>query len=212
MDRSERVRSDEADSSSSSLSRRGFIILSTASAAVGTGETVGAEAAATGASDRTADLVLEREDLPDAESYVEWAVDPASAPLATTLADAVEGFDPATGAANGFVATSAAEGPRSIESAVYPGSSPDAVVAATDTWVHQARDDPDARTVRHEPASGVVQWETTYSDGLDVLRLDRLPDGTLSFTGATGAGTASRSVRRWVVRCADVTRDRAYPK
>ena len=85
MTTSELGRTDEANGSGSSLSRRGFLILSTASAAVGVEETVGGASAETDGSDGPASLVLDSEDLPDPASYVQWSVDPTSAPLATAL-------------------------------------------------------------------------------------------------------------------------------
>lgn len=154
------------------------------------------------------ELPLRIEDLTEPESYVEWSIDATTAPLPAHLDGALDGFVPDEGAMTGFVATEAASGPRAVESAVYPAGGLRTVATATNAWVRRDHGGTNARTVRHEPGRGVVQWETTSEDGVDALRLERFPGNRIAFVGASGT-TTGLDPRSAVSRYADTMRARA---
>lgn len=200
-----RSETDGENAARGALSRRAFLVLSGIATAVGIGGSIGDAPGDTAIPEAPEGILLNRDDLLEEEAYVEWTVDAETAPLARHLDAEVEGFAPRTGAATGFVATANANGPDSIEAGVYPGVGIDAAVAATDEWVQETRD----VTLSHEPATGVVQWETIEGSRIDVFRLEQLPSEFLGFVGASGNDVAAFDPQTAVTRHADMMRSRA---
>ncbi len=193
--------SDERDRRG--FSRRAFLILSSVATAVNAGAVVGG-AADERATAATPDAVLpERDDLTDGAAYVEWAVDATTAPLARHVDAAVDAFVPSSGAATGFVATADADGPLSVEAAAYPATGTDRIEDSVDEWVRETG----SATVREDPATGVVEWESVGEDTVDVVRFERLPGDLVAVVSASG--NEAERLRRVVARHARGMRSRA---
>jgi hypothetical protein len=203
--------SNKANEGHLPVSRRAVLASSAAAGAAGlTGTAAAEEENGTRAAEQRASLsslLLRQGDLADPDAYVTWSIDAAAAPLPRHLASAVERFEADAGAMSGFVATADADGPDAVESAAFPARGQAAVATAADEWVRTRRGD-GGETTRLDTAKG-FQWETTTADGgLDVLRLQRVPDA-LAFAGASGEAAARGDFRKAVDRYADVMRRRA---
>ncbi len=187
------------------LSRRAFLA-GTMAVTVGGAERA-VERAGLASRSASGPPVLTVDDLVGGSSYVEWRVDPADAPLSSALDLAVSAFTPADGTVAAFLATASADGPRSVESAIFPANGfADALVAATDDWVGQEHTGTTTRTAHGADA---VSWMTVSGSNVDAIRVEILPSGHLGVIAASGSRETQLDPETAVQRYASVVRPRA---
>lgn len=188
------------------LHRREFMILSATGAALGVGVASTERAAASGDGSVPSRSVLGAEDLVDGEAYVEWRVDSETAPLSQHLDATVAGFTPADGIVAGFVATARAEGPASVESAVFPGAGTHPGIAdAVDDWIRREHA---GTTTRTSVEPGIEVWSSTAESRAEVHRVDRVAGDVLAITTASGDVDSTLDPRSAVAYYAGIVRSK----
>lgn len=187
----------------SGFSRRSFLLTSTLAGFIGGSFTTGITRAEV---DEVPDnAILTVDDL--GGDYVEWRVDPLTAPLASHLSSIGIEFAPEDGTVAGFVATAAATGPKSVESAIFQIDVESArIVDAVDEWVDVAHTGTTARSTLDATA---VQWVSVAESSVDVLRLDFLPGASFAVTTAAGDPEGALGPQEAVERYAKTVRNRA---
>lgn len=151
-----------------------------------------------------ADTVLTEADLVRQESYVEWQVDAARAPLPSYLSKAVPSFA-GRGTATGFISDGTRGLPKYVESAAFATDGWEALVDATAEWF---ADTHDASPTVDRYESDRVAWHVPAGDGLvDAVRLDRVED-VVAVT-VVGGETAGLGPRNAVHRYGSAVRNRA---
>ena len=189
----------------SGLSRRVFLAVAMAATVGGAERAV--ERAGFATEPASGPPVLTIDDLVGGSSYVEWHVDPTDAPLSSALDRAAPAFSPVDGTVAAFLATASADGPKSVESAIFPASgSEDALVAATDDWVAQEHTGTTTRTAHGADA---VSWVTASGSNVDAIRVDILPSGHFSVMAASGSKDVPLDPETAIERYVSTVRPRA---
>lgn len=155
--------------------------------------------------------VLGIEDLVDADAYVRWRVDPDAAPLSSYLDSEVPEFDSQAGTVAGFLATSDADGPSTVESAIFPtGGAERSVIVAADDWVCREYSNPTRTPAEH----GTTQWTARTGTTIDTLQIDLLPADRVAVTAASGDERQTIDPNTAVERYAKTVRTRVsdWPK
>jgi hypothetical protein len=106
---------------------------------------------------------------PIGDAYIEWRIDPTTAPLLAHLGGAVSSLDPARVPTSAFLARRGVDAPRYVETtAISATHDARAVASAVDGWMVAAHGDtPTTRTI----PDGGVEWRVSRDSWTEAVTI-----------------------------------------
>ncbi len=200
------------------ITRRSFLATSGVAVTAG-GATYGLDDLASLVARSPDEIVLSKADLttPPSGGYVADDTAAEDAQMIKHLKTSIAGFRTAETATSAFAATDDAEVPKYVESAavaVPEGVLPGVVAVRTGAWLTERYEGTSSiESFDHETGSFAEQWHSRTDNGWrDVLRLEHVGDGLLTFTVAYGRESAAQTPSAAVDHYASVMQERAFER